>query len=125
MFVVAGAVIALYPFRGSTREGGATVHVDCGVPLRAVNAVDTRPKLRALARLAAHDRGRSSVPPSAGDIARYERLAASAREYTACRGGAARRMTLADVLVALGIAGGIGAVWSRRSAQRASATARD
>jgi hypothetical protein len=124
VLVAAGVAVALQPFHGSSAYGaGGLVRVDCGTALVAVNAVDTRPRLGALARLAAQEEHTPRAPPSAQAIARYDRLVASARKFTGCRGGATRRMTLADALVAVGIAVGIGVWWSRRARQRVSASA--
>jgi hypothetical protein len=108
LLLLVGAVVAWKPFRGAGRG--------CGSPLLAVNYTDTRPQIEGIARLAART-GVTREPPSASEIAAYDRLVRAADRYEACRDTAVRRMTVADVMVVVGLAA-IGACFWRRQGDR-------
>ena len=124
LLLIFGAVVALKPFNGAVHREGTTVRVRCGAPLRAVNARDTRRQIAALRRLAPRTGDAEPTPPLARDVARFNRLVASADRYEACRARAARTMAVADVLVFLGLVAMLGSVWLRRAGQPVRAPAR-
>jgi hypothetical protein len=115
VLIATGGFVALNPFSGSVRAGsvpaGSARSVGCGAPVLAVNIRSTRTQLAALSRFSRTQARGTPQPPSPDSLARLDRLLRGRDRYDACRDAAVARMTIADVLVAAGLAAIALCVW--------------